>query len=604
MKELISRSFLLVLPVLIFCITVTAQRSDEKGSAVVWQDGDTATIEATVTAQLVPGSQVGIKIYREESKVSKLIANKENVADCDPAPATGDICKIVTADGKLQFRYRTAVGLGTAKYELGYFISDVKRGDIGQMIRVNEMFAKDKPEVRTLYKSERQEEFRTKIDGRPNGEIKVTVQLAQAFDTLSPEAQEYVEGRIREMYLWLDPKTVSPDGVATIRVEPQSQAIPRNEPIVYKVVAMRLAPTGARQMEGGHMIDIILVTDKNFPVGKYDLEVVFAKDAPRELAGRLLNTQTGTSIKKADMVTALTDKNMGLRELKTNLDLALSYTSSVENVKVGTRIVRQRTNNGVLDLRFAPLLNYHRDADQANFFTPFFIDAKISTGKIGQKNLALNRVLIGTEYTRRWRPRKADGSGGENVYAFIFRGINASDRDFKRAEFKANFEFRPWIYALNNPLTARYVEPFPDSVLIESNGKKRIPCCSFGYQIQPIVGVEAGRIYRSRPVGFDIESSQTNIRRAYVGIDMLFNLTKYMNLKVTDFFYVRGETPLHRTRNYFYSEVQAPLMISPTTSQSLFFSFESGQQPPFATPAVNTFKFGYRITSNLFGINP
>ena len=604
MKELISRSLSLVLAVLICCTLLNAQRADEKAAAVVWQEGSTATIEATITAQLVPGSQVGVKVYREESRVSKLILNKDNVPDCGHAPALGEICKVVSDGDKLQFRYRTAAGSGAAKYELGYFISDVKRGDIGQMIRVNEMFAKDKPAVRTLYKSERQEEFRTRIDGRPNGEIKVTVQLAQAFDTLSPEAQEYVDGRIREMYMWLDPKTVSPDGVATIRVEPQTKALPNNEPLVYKVVAMRLAPTGARQTEGGHTIDIILVADKKFPVGKYDLEVVFAKDAPRELGGRLLNTQTGSSIRKADPVTGLNDKNMGLREFKTNLDLALSYTSSVDNVKVGTRTVKQRTNSGVLDLRFAPLLNYHRDADQANFFTPFFIDAKVSTGKVGQKTLALNRILIGTEYTRRWRPRKADGSGGENVYAFIFRGINASDRDFKRAEIKANFEFRPWIYALNNPLTARYQEPFPDSVLIESNGKKRIPCCAFGYQIQPIVGVEAGRIYRNNPVSFDIEQSSAGIRRFYVGIDMLFNVTRYMNLKVTDLFYVRGETPLHRTRNYFYSEVQAPLMISPSTTQSLFFSFESGQQPPFATPAVNTFKFGYRITSNLFGINP
>ena len=82
---------------------------------------------------------------------------------------------------------------------------------------------------------------------------------------------------------------------------------------------------------------------------------------------------------------------------------------------------------------------------------------------------------------------------------------------------------------------------------------------------------------------------------------MALNLTPHVTLSLSDIFYVRGEAPAHRGRNYFNGTVEAPLgNLIRNTAQSVFFSWERGTQPPFATPAVNALKFGYRVRSDLF----
>ena len=100
-------------------------------------------------------------------------------------------------------------------------------------------------------------------------------------------------GSIRALYDWLEPKTVEPKDVATVRVEPRTKRIPNNEPYKFQVVAMRLEPGGYSEAVAGGEVDIVLVTNRNFPSGKYDLEVVFGKEAPPELSGRLTNSLTG-----------------------------------------------------------------------------------------------------------------------------------------------------------------------------------------------------------------------------------------------------------------------------------------------------------------------
>jgi hypothetical protein len=261
--------------------------------------------------------------------------------------------------------------------------------------------------------------------------------------------------------------------------------------------------------------------------------------------------------------------------------------------------VTGRQNDGVIDLRFAPLLDWHKDGDFKNYLTPFFIDAKVSNGKISVKTLSLNRIVFGTEYMRR---DVMLNSRDKNKLIYFFRGLSASDRDFKRAEAKFNFEFRPLFYRLYSPINGD-VEAVP-SVLIRSSPPKILPRHNFGYQIQPFVGTEIGGVYRNKRQAFDVEDISRTLRRAYFGTDMLFNLTEHANIKLSDTFYYRGEDPRHRTRNYFHGEVQAVLFNTPDTSQCIFFSFERGDQPPFSTPSVSAFKIGYRITSNLFQRRP
>src|SRR5205807_1071396 len=97
---------------------------------------------------------------------------------------------------------------------------------------------------------------------------------------------------------------------------------------------------------------------------------------------------------------------------------------------------RQRQSRGSLDLRFAPLLRDRTRPPEVKkwqlFRTPLFLDAKVSTGKVSEDTLSLNRILFGTEMNFRYVEGTKKGS--RNKYIITLRGTNASDRDFKLAE--------------------------------------------------------------------------------------------------------------------------------------------------------------------------
>ena len=122
----------------------------------------------------------------------------------------------------------------------------------------------------------------------------------------------------------------------------------------------------------------------------------------------------------------------------------------------------------------------------------------------------------------------------------------------------------------------------------------------FGLEIIPIVGVEVGRTYRVRDPQ-EFEGVSRNLRRFYFGADMAFDLTRFVRLEFTDRFYVNGENPDDRTRNYFLGTLELPLSKINTSrvraAHALFMSFERGDEPPFTNPSVNVLKFGYRIRS-------
>jgi hypothetical protein len=298
---------------------------------------------------------------------------------------------------------------------------------------------------------------------------------------------------------------------------------------------------------------------------------------------------------------------MGLRDRKANLDLGIAFTSSQNMVKIGLKTVRQRQSNAVLDLRLAPILNYHRDGDDTNFFTPFFVDAKVSSGRIDSTTLSLNRINIGSEYTLKWSPatKTTDAAGNQmqrtsdNTYVFSFRGISTSDRDFKRAEAKAEVEFRPYIHALNYSLSTHVKHPLAPGNLIPAH-TKQIPCCEFGYQIKPLIGMQLGHVYRVKRPALDGENRSRAVKRLYFGTEATIDLTRHLTLHGTEMLYLRGETPRHRTRNYFKGEMRVPLLTTQNSSQCLFLSYEKGDQPPFSTPTVNAVKIGYRITVGNF----
>jgi hypothetical protein len=122
----------------------------------------------------------------------------------------------------------------------------------------------------------------------------------------------------------------------------------------------------------------------------------------------------------------------------------------------------------------------------------------------------------------------------------------------------------------------------------------------FGLEIIPIVGFELGRVYRVRDPK-DFEGISRNLRRFYFGADMVFDFTRFVRLELSDRYFVNGEDPNNRTRNYFLGALELPLSEIETSRvrahHALFLSFERGDLPPFANPGVNVFKFGYRIRS-------
>ena len=297
------------------------------------------------------------------------------------------------------------------------------------------------------------------------------------------------------------------------------------------------------------------------------------------------------------------------RALERNVDLGVTLTSSVADEKVPATAtepettVRKRTTRGVWDVRFAPWLDVlHpiiRDNKWMHFLTPFYINANAATGKIEEDTLSLNRVLLGFEGELRYRDvdedKWPDGSRRlrkVDTHRLIYGLTHASDRDFKQKEFRGKFEYKPIIWKFNNPINLNYqVE----------HGERHYG--TFGYSFLPTLGFEIGKTYSRRNPAEAVKPSDT-VRRGYFGLDMSLDVTKRMTFSVSDTFYLRGETPDDRGRNYFKGEVQAPLgRLYRNSVHGLFFSFERGDKPPFASPGVNAFKFGYRIQANFCAPN-
>lgn len=296
----------------------------------------------------------------------------------------------------------------------------------------------------------------------------------------------------------------------------------------------------------------------------------------------------------------------GQRGQERNLDFSGTLTSSVdEKEKNGVKVI-ERNTRGVFDLRLAPWLNiepyrkFDRDRKWYRFYTPFYIDASASTSRIDKDTLSINRVVFGTEHEWRYYGFKKNSQTGNTItspyptfHRFILRGNHASDRDFKQLEFTGTFEYAPILGKLNHPLYLNW--KFKEGQRVPGN---------FGYEIKPRFGFTIGKTYKRRnPAGAIKESP--NVRRFHIGLDMTFNLTRYVALTVNDTLYIRGEAPDDRVHNYFKGSFEAPIgRPFENTVQSLFMSFERGNKPPFATRDANVFKLGYRIRSegwfNLF----
>jgi len=583
---------------ILFLFVHSIEAADDKPGAYLRYENIGPAIEAVIPAKLKPGTALAVTIYQTVRKVGQRIAKETDVPDCGLTHAPDTLCKQQLASGRIEVTYLFPSTPESAdKYSIAFSFTDDRGKDVDELIRVSTENADIKPEIIAFDPAKKfyTETGFEKLRSRPNGVIKVTLNFPEQDGPGDTDA--YIQERIDRVHDWLERTMRDPVRSAAIRIEPLVKELDGNEPLTYTLKGAAYDPYEKEQAEGIRRINIFLVTDENLPSCEFAAEVTFS-NAPDELSSPITGKFKGVgTIATPSASKAGSDRTLELREFRSNFDAAIAFTTSVQNKQIGRTTVRQRDSNTVFDMMFAPILNKALDVDAVHLLTPFFIDAKVSNGKITEKSLSLNRILIGTQYSIRWRP----DDGTFNKYIFAFQGVNASDRDFKRAEAKLAFEFRPIFNKWNDPLGVQYVEPAPPTVLIPENGPKDIPTGWFGYQIQPFAGFELGRVYRAKRTAFTTEDSDRNLRRLYFGTDLLFNITRHANLRLTDTFYYRGERRSGRERNYFKGEVEVPLLISTRTAQSVFFSFERGDLPPFVSPSVNSLKIGYRITSNLFG---
>lgn len=230
-----------------------------------------------------------------------------------------------------------------------------------------------------------------------------------------------------------------------------------------------------------------------------------------------------------------------------------------------------------------------------SIFTPFYVDTKVSTGKITKDTASLNRVVFGTQEELRYY---ANNFRFPTFYRYIFQGNHASDRDFKQREFKGTFEFRPVFGPLNHPYDPTNTTARPRELCPTCKPPFKLLPIRYGYEFVPIVGAEIGKTYfRHRPAEA-VKPSDT-VRRIYFGFDSTLYPTPNVTFTASELLYVRGEKKDDRLHNYFLGEIAYRLdnFSTARAAHSIFFSWERGGQPPFDDQDVNVLKVGYRLTA-------
>lgn len=390
------------------------------------------------------------------------------------------------------------------------------------------------------------------------------------------------------VYAWLDSFQANPAGLGSVKVRAIGTEDPRDRHI--SSISFKRRPPG----NIFNIQRVCLMFDEALPTKKFDAEMTLSDgNRPPEVdAAVSAEGLAGRTIFAAD------------DSLERNVDLGVTLSSSVANEDVPATAtdpattIRKRTNRGAVDVKFKPWLDVVHPLIEDNkwihYFTPFYLDANVATGKITEDTLALNRITFGFEGEARYRRVKgSDFDSGEPfdkvaTHRIIYGATHASDRDFKQDEFTGKIEYKPIIWKLNSPINLNYTL---NSRGEESPGK-------FGYSFLPTFGFEIGKTYHRNNPAPAVKPSDT-VRRFYVGLDMGFDVTQHLTFTVSDTFYWRGETPDDRAKNYFKGGLEAPLgEIFRSAVHGFFLTFERGDLAPFASPSVNALKFGYRIQAN------
>lgn len=427
-------------------------------------------------------------------------------------------------------------------------------------------------------------------------------------------------GNLKSFWVWLEQQQANPENVAEIFIEAISQPID----VKYSVKKITLSKNSTDVVNDGGGV-ITLELDKQLPVGKFNAKVTFPAKVPVKLeSGNEVKGKDLAGIKTPDRFFASESsaiKEVSMRGFERNLDLGVTFTNGPSPKGVS------RVSRGVLDLRFAPWLNVLATRPERgkwlSYLTPFTLNANIATGKIKRGTLALNQIVFGTEFEfRRYdfgsnsndetNPKKEfrDLSFSEKksflrhhvptYHRIIISALNKSDRDFKQADFLITGEYKPVFGILNYPIQVDALPRVRESkIFTDPPQLLAIPSGKIGYSFIPVVGFEVGRTYFRDNPAKAVKPSKT-ARRFYTGATFKLDITPFLTVSVEDKFYIRGEVKKDRQENYFKATVDFFITGASFSNigQSLFFAYEFGKQPPFATPETNVLKVGYRLRAD------
>jgi hypothetical protein len=397
------------------------------------------------------------------------------------------------------------------------------------------------------------------------------------------------------VFAYLDSFSLNQRDLATIRIKKENDVSSMEYPVIgfsYKKAPVRVS----------NELLLCLETGRYMPAEKFTAEITLN---PTGIPTDLVETATQPNLPASILVPAPKDeelKSPDARKIERNLDLGITFTSSVADVDLPATATtpaihkRERTSRGVMDLRLAPWTNVLHpiidDNKWITFLTPVFINANVATGRIVKNTLSMNRILFGFEgESRYYWAKEIKGITTDQdriVYPIWHRVIwgmtHASDRDFKQDEITGKLEYDPIFPALFKPISLNYT----------TQGSRKI-FKPLGYTLKPKAGFEFGKTYHRENPAKDLPLSKDTIRRLYFGAEVAVDVTRYLNLSVADTYYIRYESEKDRYKNYFKGQITAPIIATPSTSHSLFFVFERGALAPFNSPSVNSVRIGYRV---------
>lgn len=409
---------------------------------------------------------------------------------------------------------------------------------------------------------------------------------------------------VDEVIKWIQKFKTNPSAIAKVEIAKG------NENFKPYVIRFLKSPKNVEDLDFNEINTCFDIEDELY--GIYTIKLNFTRDldTPLALQKELKAENFGEADDKPD---AITSKNAfvrkgdpGQRTLDNDIEAGFTFTNSKDQ-DTGKRI-----SSGVLDLQIAPIRNkpflfirgnepvFEGDQNIPKWFgywTPIFLDANVSTGKITTDTLSLNRVAIGGNFEFRYVPLDFDEQGKAKItrfatyHSFKINYVHYSDRDFKQKEIVGGLEYSPVIGRFNHPRKMNF-----DFIQRPSNGKFVKTEGNHGYTFAPSFGFEFGRTYSRRNPAPAIKPSDT-VKRLFAKFAGKYEYGIF-GFSITDQIYYRGEGETDKFKNYFEADLETLLNdFTQNFNHAVFLNYKLGSKPPFNTKA-DALTIGYRIRFN------